>query len=168
MGDSPLEQFDRQIESAATADEVWKALHRLAASKVGIKLFTVMTLDPGAGLARRAYTSDPVAYPVAGAKPITRDRWFEIVHDEKRCFVANTLAEIATVFPDSEKIGSLGLGSVINLPVFVHGELAATINMLDVEHYYTPDRVHTVIGELTGPATRAYAAAFDLGGKNPD
>ena len=168
MGNSPLEQFDCQIESAATAEEVWKALHEFAAAKMGVKLFTVMTLDLARGLAQRVYTSDPDAYPVAGSKPINRDRWFEIVHDEKRCFVANTLVEIATVFPDSEKIGSLGLGSVINLPVLVEGELAATVNMLDIEHYYTPERVQAVIAELTGPATRCHKAAFDLGSENPD
>jgi hypothetical protein len=168
MGDFLLEQFGREIESAATAGEAWKALHRLAAAKVGAKLFTVMIFRLRAGLARRAYTSDPVAYPVAGAKPITRDRWFSIVHDEKRCFVANTLAEIATVFPDSAKIGSLGLGSVVNLPIVIDGELAATVNMLDVEHYYTPERVQAAIDGLTGPAARAIAAAFDLGSENPD
>ena len=80
-------------------------------------------------------------YPVSGTKPIHKDRWFAIVHDEKRSFVANTIADIATVFPDYELIKSLGCGAVINLPVVLRGQLAATINLLDAERAYTPERV---------------------------
>lgn len=41
-----------------------------------------------------------------------------------------TRARTAYVFPDHEKIGSLGLGSVINLPVFVSDRLLGTVNLL--------------------------------------
>ena len=68
-----------------------------------------MTVDMGKMLARRAYTSDPANYPCSGTKPVEMNSWFEVVHTRREMFVANTLAEIAQVFPDHALIGSLGL-----------------------------------------------------------
>ncbi len=85
---------------------------------IGARLFTVMLSDMKAGLARRAYTSDPENYPASGTKPTHRNEWFDIVHGERRAFVANTIDDIAKVFPDHELIKSLGCESVINLPVY--------------------------------------------------
>ena len=64
-----------------------------------MRLFTIMTVDMKAMLARRAYTSDPKNYPCSGTKPVEMNRWFEIVHSRREMFVANTLAEIARSFP---------------------------------------------------------------------
>jgi hypothetical protein len=165
-----LSAFTAAISRAATSDAVWRALQQLCQTLAGCKLFTVMTVDMQAGLARRVFTNDTAHYPVSGTKPITRNRWFDIVHGEKRSFVANTLADIATVFPDHELIGSLGLGSVLNLPVLIGGELAATINMLDAEGHYTPKRVMAAERHLTPPAMLAclLAARFDSSAQKPD
>lgn len=154
--------FDRAIASATTARACWSALEVLAAEVAGHKLFTVMTADLVADVARRVYTSDAAAYPVSGTKPITHDRWFEIVHGQRKTFVANTLADIATVFPDHEKIGALGLGSVVNLPVVLAGELAATINLLHQEHFYSAARVAKLEASLSIPGKLALLAARDL------
>jgi hypothetical protein len=159
---SPLDAFDKAIARAVSKEVCWQALERLAAEVAGYKLFTVMTVDLAADVARRAYTSDPTAYPVSGTKPITHDRWFEIVHGQHRTFVANTLAEIATVFPDHERIGALGCGSVVNLPVVLAGGLAATINMLHQAQFYTPARVAAIEGALSIPSKLALLAARSL------
>ncbi len=113
-----------------------------------------------AGLARRAYSSEPSEYPVSGTKPIYRNRWFDIVHRERRTFVANTIEEIAEVFPDHALIASLGCGSVINLPIVLEGELVATINLLDVAEHYTPERVGLAEDRLAIPACLCCALAL--------
>lgn len=154
--------FDHALAEAATADDAWRALHGLSQTVAGHRLFTVMTVDMAAGLARRAFTDHPVEYPISGTKPIQRNRWFDIVHGEKRSFVANTIAEIAEVFPDHELIASLGCGSVLNLPVILDGELVATINMLHAPHWYTPERVAAAERDLAGPAARCCALAERL------
>ena len=163
-----LSNFDAAIATARTADAAFKALQDLAQATVGSKLFTVMTVDMEAGLARRAYTNNAAAYPTSGTKPIQPNGWFDIVHGQKRSFIANTLADIANVFPDHELIGSLGLGSVVNLPIVLNGELAATINMLDVPGHYTPGRVCAIETQLGLPSRLAYLAArqFDSSGKS--
>jgi hypothetical protein len=155
-----LAEFDRAITHAVQPEECWKALQNLTAAVAGFKLFTVMTVDLANGVARRAYSSHPADYPVSGTKPIHYDSWFEIVHKQHKPFVANTIADIAKVFPDHEKIWLLGCGSVVNLPVIIEGQLAATINMLHEEHYYTPERVELIERYLPIPAKQACLAAL--------
>ena len=162
--DAALAAFDDALSQAMTPDNAYRALQTLTEQTVGVKLFTIMTVDLKAGLARRAYTSDPVSYPASGTKPIHFDDWFDIVHKQRRNFVANTLADIAKVFPDYELIGSLGCGSVVNMPVILADELVCTMNILHEEHYYTPGRVADLNRLLSIPTKAAYLAARMLEG----
>lgn len=165
-----LASFDRTIADAMDSVSVWRALDVLARQAPGHILFTVMTVDMANGLARRAYSNHPVEYPVSGTKPIERNAWFDIVHGERQSFVANTLADISKVFPDYELIGSLGCGSVHNLPVVLKGELVATVNLLHRAQHYTPERVITAERLLAVPAKlcAALAMLFDSASKKPD
>jgi hypothetical protein len=165
--DQRLQEFDREIGAARGSEAAWAALCNYASAIAGHRLFTVMTVDLEAGLvARRAFSDHPAEYPVTGTKPIMRDAWFDIVHGKRRSFVANTIEEIAKVFPDFELIRSLGCGSVVNLPVVLGDELAATINLLNAEHFYTPKRVAALESQLVLPAKLccALAARFDAQG----
>ena len=152
----PLREFTAALASATGPGAAYDALHRLTQALVGAKLFTVMTVDMGEMLAERTYTSDPESYPTSGTKPVQTNAWFDVVHGRHECFVANTLADIAQVFPDHALIGSLGCGSVVNLPVILGGELVATINILHEEGHYTPDRVERVRENVTLPALAAF------------
>ncbi|MDB5473386.1 MAG: hypothetical protein JWP99_689, partial [Devosia sp.] len=58
----------------------------------------------------------------------------------------------AKVFPDYPLIASLGCGSVINLPVLLEDDLVATINILDKEGHFTPERVTAAEERLAIPA----------------
>ncbi|MDB5555545.1 MAG: hypothetical protein JWL86_5529 [Rhizobium sp.] len=153
-----LAAFDEAIASDTRTDAPWIALETLARKVIGAKLFTTMTVDMKNEVARRAYTSDPVSYPSSGTKPIRYDSWFDIVHKERKSFIANTIEDIAKVFPDYELIDSLGCQSVVNIPVVVAGELLGTVNCLDVAHHYTPERV-TASELLKMPARLAFLAA---------
>jgi len=160
-----LNAFRVAVASAKKADDVWIALQDYTKKLIGWKLFTVMTADMKAMLASRVYSSDTKNYPVSGTKPITPNRWFDIVHGKHQTFVANTITDIAEVFPDHELIWSLGCGSVINLPVELEGELIATINILDAEHHYTAERVMMAETHLAVPAMLAVLTAQRLEGR---
>ncbi len=151
--------FDAAISEAKGAEAAFKALQTLTEATVGTKLFTFMTVDMTAELARRAYTSDPTNYPGSGTKPIRYDSWFDIVHKQRQYFVANTIADIAKVFPDYELIDSLGCQSVVNMPVVIGGELIGTVNMLHEDGYYTPERVQLIHDVLAVPAKLAALVA---------
>lgn len=154
-----LANFDNAIATDTAGDAPWLALQALVREVIGARLFTVMLSDMKAGLARRAYTSDPANYPTSGTKPIHRDAWFDIVHGERRAFVANTIEDIAKVFPDYELIKSLGCESVINLPVYIGGEMLGTVNCLDVAGHYTPERVERAASFLAVPSKLAFLVA---------
>ena len=145
-------RFVDAVSEALDSGLIWQALEDLAEVTVGHRLFTVMSVDMTAGLARRAYSNRPAEYPISGSKPIHRDAWFDIVHGERRPFVANTIEDIAKVFPDHALIASLGCGSVINLPIVLRGDLVGTINLLDVAGHYTPERVRRAEDKLAIPA----------------
>ena len=117
-----------------------------------------MTVDMDQMLARRVYTSDPENYPCSGTKPVEMNSWFEVVHTRREMFVANTLAEIAKVFPDHELIGSLGCGSVVNLPIVLGGQLVATMNVLDRAHHYSSEQVSLIESMVSLPAKAALLA----------
>lgn len=150
------EKIDDILIHADSPEDCWRELEQFTRTIVDVRLFTVTTVDMPNLLARRVYSNMPLEYAVSGTKPITIDGWFDIVHGQKKMFVANTIADIAKVFPDHEQIWALGLGSVINLPVVIDGELVATINLLHEEHYYTPDRVLRIANGLTAPANATY------------
>ncbi len=160
--DPAQDRFAADLASARTQEAAFTALYRLSDALVPVRLWTVMTVDLQAGLARRAFSNRPDAYPASGTKPIIPNAWFEIVHGQHRCFVANTLADIAEVFPDHELIGALGCASVMNLPVILGGELLATVNLLDGEGHFTPARVQAVTDALAEPALAAMLAARAL------
>lgn len=135
------------------------ALHAYSDAHHPVRLWTVMIVDLEAGLARRAWSSQPQSYPPSGTKPIRYDDWFDIVHGQHEPFVANRIGQIAAVFGDHELIASLGCESCLNLPVVVNGTLAATVNMLDVAGHFTPDRVAQIRETIALPALAATLTA---------
>lgn len=157
--DTAHTQFAADLAAAADQGEVFDALYQLSATLMPVRLWTVMTVNLEAGIARRAYSNMPDAYPPSGTKPVTRNAWFDAVHGRHETFVANTLPEIAEVFPDHAQIGSLGCGSVMNLPIFDNGVLQATVNLLDVEGHFTAERVRRYQDILKAPALEAMRAA---------
>ncbi|WP_299204618.1 GAF domain-containing protein [uncultured Tateyamaria sp.] len=124
------------MSDAEFADEFFADLHK----EVGGRLFTVTVLDHKAGLAQRVYTSHPETYPVSGTKPMSQGAWTEMVIERGETFVANTVAEFAIYFADHALIESLGCQSALNIPV-VDDRVVGTVNVLDQEHYFLPDRV---------------------------
>ncbi len=112
-----------------------------ACADLGTRLFTITTQDEAAGLARRAYTSHPVEYPVSGTKPLTRDGWYDHCITGQQVFVANTTPEFAKYFFDHALITSLGLGSCINIPVVKGDRVLGTINLLAEELHFTPEKL---------------------------
>lgn len=115
----------------------YRALHQDA----GTRLFTVMIFDQENELGQRAYTSHPEEYPISGAKPLLENRWYQQVFVNQKTFVANTTPEFSDVFGDHEIINQLGCESAINIPIMDGDQVRGTANFLDVEQYFTPDRV---------------------------
>jgi GAF domain-containing protein len=152
--------FERALATMNKGDDAWQALRVLSETLVGVKLFTVMTIDWTNERAGRVFTSHSEAYPVSGTKPLRYDNpWFDIVHRQRQTYVANTITEMEPHFPDHETIASLGCGSIVNLPIELAGAMVGTVNLLHEEQHFTPERV-AVTKHLVLPAKAAYLATW--------
>ena len=153
---TPFDQFLSVAETGPT-ERIFAQLDQLAQNEVGAIIFSCSTFDPTTRQAKRVYTNQPDAYPLSGLKNIDRSRWTETVLDNGNVFVANSIEEIAEVFPDHDLIADLGCGSVVNVPVKVGGSMLGTVNFLDRKGYYDPTRVGKIL-QLRPAAMIAFAA----------
>lgn len=159
-----MTDFNAALGSADQPRAAYEALARLVDETVGARLFTTMEIDRGRGVARRSFSNMPDAYPVSGEKPLQSGRWTDVVEGRHETFVANTIEEIADVFPDHELIRSLGCESCMNVPVVVGGAVIGTLNCLHEAGHYTPDRVAAAEAlKLPGAAAFLLAASLKKG-----
>lgn len=136
-----MTDLTQALASADQPNATYAAVEALVQETIGAKLFTIMEIDHGKGVARRSYTNMPDAYPATGEKPLRDDSWSEQVRNKRQIFVANTIEEIAAVFGDYELIQSLGCESCLNLPIEVGGTVIGTLNCLHEAGHYTPEKV---------------------------
>lgn len=136
-----MTDLSQALASTEQPNASYRAVEQLVQETIGVKLFTIMEIDHAKGVARRTYTNMPDAYPATGEKPLREDAWSELVQNQRKTFVANTIEEIAAVFDDFELIQSLGCESCLNLPIEVGGSVIGTLNCLHDAGHYTPERV---------------------------
>ena len=104
----------------------------------GHRLFTVSHILPGQAEVERIFTNMPAPYPIVGSKPMDSSTWTaQMARGE--CFVANQPQDFGAHFGDMSTILSLGLGAVINVPVFDGTRQLGTLNLLDKPDAYTGD-----------------------------
>lgn len=132
------------VAQSGSALELFAALDQLAQREVGAIIFSCSIFDVVKGKAERVYTNQPEAYPLSGLKDIIPNAWTRKVLDNSETFVANSIAEIAEVFPDHPLIAELGCGSVVNVPIKISGTFLGTMNLLEEAGYYTGERVGRV------------------------
>jgi GAF domain-containing protein len=106
-----------------------RAVDALAQRIFGHKLFTVMRHLADSNEVERIYSSNPAAYPLGGRKQKQGTSWGRIVLDEGQPFIARNEAELRASFPDHELILSLGIGSIMNIPVMLKGQCIGTMNV---------------------------------------
>ncbi len=158
--DSYWDEFMAAVAEADQPRRAFEVLQRITEETVGTRLFTAMTYDASAGLARRTYSGNEAAYPTGGFKPMSLGIWSETVIDRQQPYVSNTIEQIAEVFTDWPLIQSLGCESGCNIPVVVAGNVIGTLNLLDVKGHYTPERM-AIAMKLRPFAAIAFLAARD-------
>lgn len=152
----------RAIASATPTQSAYDVCRTLTLRDVGAMLFTVMSYNPVTQRSRRTFSDNHQAYPLSGEKPLSVGIWSQTVVDRREPFIANTIEDIAIVFPDHPLIKSLGLGSVLNVPIIAGDGVRATINILHETGYFTPERVQKALA-LTPFYAAATLAAIAVG-----
>lgn len=143
-----------------------EALCALSEATFGLKLCTVSLIDPVTEEGIRVYTNMPDDFPLSGRKPRADTYWSKWVLDDQKTFVANDSAGIKEVFFDHEFIESLGMASVINVPVVVNGNTIGSVNCLHEAGHYTEERVAASENiKLPAAACLLLVQALEAGGQ---
>lgn len=158
MQDNPIEKHTLEVadlERLAMAlrvkdqpAEIFRAVHAVAASAIGAKLFTIMSYDARRHEVERVYTNMPGVYPLGGRKRKRGTAWSTQILQDLRPFRAETVQGIRDAFDDHAVMTDMGLGSILNIPIAYDGICVGTMNMTHVESWYT--RRHEELGMLIG------------------
>ena len=120
----------------------FEALDHALRRSPGHRLFTVLAIDTGRAVSRRLYTSDAVAYPCGGTKPLHADNdFFREVVQGGRARICLDQEACRRAFPDHALIDTLGCRSAVNVPIRHGGCTIGSLNLLHQEHWYRPDMV---------------------------
>jgi hypothetical protein len=123
------------------ADEIF-------AEATGHRLCTAMRFDVAAMTVQRIYSSDPIAYPVGGAKPKRDTAWGQQVLLDRRLYCGQGVEDLRRDFADHAVILGLGLRSVVNVPIVTGGECVGTLNFLWAQERVGP--MQMALAELLG------------------
>jgi hypothetical protein len=110
-------------------NEPYRMVEELTQRVFGHRLFTVMRHRETSAEVERVYSNNVEAYPVGGRKRKLGTRWGEKVLDRGEIFIAANRDELREAFPDYELIFSLGISSIMNVPISFGGGVLATMNI---------------------------------------
>jgi hypothetical protein len=132
VGGAPLSGIDDVAMACRMGDpqKLFAAVDRYAQAVLRQALCTVNRFDAHNERVLRLYSSNPAAYPVGGSKNKSGTAWGRHVLHERHIYVGEGVEAIRESFDDSEAIFSLGLQSVINVPVVVRDTCLGTVNFL--------------------------------------
>ncbi len=135
----PMPSLIEAVQALAEPSQpkpLYAALERTTQRAIGHRLFTLLVVDEPKREVARIYSSNPASYPVGGRKPMQATGWGERVIRGRQPYIGRTAADIKWAFFDHELIASLGLASVLNLPIVHDGRLLGTMNLLHQEAWY--------------------------------
>lgn len=116
---------------------LYAAVDALVQDVVGHRLFTLMRVIAATDEVERIYSSNTAAYPVGGRKVKRGTPWSSAVLDRGSVFVARTPDEVRETFADHALIESLGIGSIMNIPIACAGRRFGTMNIAHEAGWFT-------------------------------
>lgn len=122
------------------------AIDALVQAVIGHRLFTVLRVDAAGTEVERVYSSNTVAYPVGGRKRKQGTPWSRVVLERGEVFVARTPDEVRDTFDDHALIFSLGIGSIMNVPIGFRGRVLGTMNISHDADWFRDE--HAAAGRL--------------------
>ncbi|MGZ5216426.1 MAG: GAF domain-containing protein [Caldimonas sp.] len=130
---SALHAADVAALSAAIAavdapQAVLRAIDRIAAARMSVSIFSASRCFLDTLELERIYSSLPDAYPVATRKSKRQTEWARRVMLERQVFVGEGPLEMAAAFDDQERMASLGIRSIINVPVVIRDRCLGVLN----------------------------------------
>lgn len=147
------------------SDADWMRLADLLTPHCAGGLFTVLQVDRARGLVRRAFTSEPVAYPTGGTKQLLGTSWAQHVIHDGRCFIAATREQMEGAFADHRALFELGCTTALCIPLRQGSDVAWTVNLLRGAAVYTHAESLIVKSIITEWIADLFLSASALPGK---
>jgi GAF domain-containing protein len=119
--------------------QLYAAVDLLVQEVIGHRLFTMMRVHEATSEVERIYSSDCAAYPVGGRKQKRGTPWSRVVLDRGEVFVARNPDEVRDAFADHDLIFSLGIGSIMNIPLAYADRRFGTMNISHAAGWFTDD-----------------------------
>lgn len=156
---SPLTLRDLAAIAAHSAvqhepSQLYAAVDALVQRSIGHKLFTIMRFHEATMEVERVYSSNTSAYPVGGRKPKRGTAWGQAVLDRGEVFIARDADEVRRTFEDYALIFSLGIGSIMNVPIGFRGKRLGTMNISNEASWFREEDAEAgrLIAALLVPA----------------
>jgi len=140
-----LAALARRLATEREPAPLYAAIDALVQEVIGHKLFTLMRVHEAEAQVERIYSSNPAAYPVGGRKEKRGTPWSRIVLDRGEVFVARNPVEVRAAFADHELIASLGIGSIMNVPLAYRGRRLGTMNISHETDWFTDEDAATAL-----------------------
>jgi hypothetical protein len=134
-----LAELYEKAAGAPDAVTLYRAVDDLVHRSMGHTLFTIMRLYEGGQEVERVYSSNEKAYPVRGRKVKKGTHWGDKVLGRGEIHIARDKEEVRRAFEDYELIWSLGVESIMNVPVSFRGRQLGTMNVSGKAHQYGAD-----------------------------
>jgi|SRR5579862_9565983 len=139
MNISDLARLSQLFAADHQPAQLYAAVDDLIQRRMGHRLLTIMRVHEAAMEVERVYSSNATAYPVGGRKKKRGTPWSALVLDKGEVFIAATPADVRAAFDDYELIFSLGVGSIMNIPIGYRGRRLGTINISHQAHWFTDE-----------------------------
>jgi len=123
-----LAALSAAIASANVPAALFQAIERIAAARMGVTIFSASRCFVDTVELERIYSSRPDVYPVGSRKSKQQTNWAKYVLKERQVFVGEGPLEMAAAFDDQERMASLGVRSIINVPVVIGDRIAGVLN----------------------------------------
>jgi hypothetical protein len=155
-----------QVSRARAPQDIFRAVDALAAEVIGHTLFTIMRFNATASEVERLYSSNPAVYPVGGRKQKKNTAWAQCVLGDMRVFRAGDREAIRDAFDDHETIFGLCIGSMLNIPIAFAGQCLGTMNLSNVDGWFTveDERTGLLLGAFLAPTLLARSLFPRAGG----
>lgn len=124
-----------------TAAQLYGRVEAVVQDVIGHKLFTVMRVHETTAEVERTYSSNTTAYPIGGRKGKRGTPWSRVVLDRGEVFIARDRDEVREAFADHALIESLGIGSIMNVPLSYAGRRLGTMNISHDAGWFTEQDV---------------------------
>jgi GAF domain-containing protein len=128
LSSEEIASIGEALASRNARDAAFGAIDRIAARRIGTVVFSASLCHLDAMEVERIHSSRPGEYPVGARTNKRETSWGRQVLQLRQVFVGEGALEMAAAFDDKEGMASIGVRSIINVPIVVQERCLGVLN----------------------------------------